>query len=148
MLYYIIRSLLWFFFLVEPGRTPLFGGLEVSVLSTCWLCFMYNSVKVGKCYIVNWITYSTCLGTDEPFVPTVWRRGASKCFDVIKGLTDISLLLLLLCAHQHGSNTIVRVLVEGRFQNTLRWGGGGRGRGLHVSHPFRVWVPIFKNHQK
>ena len=60
--------------MVEPGRTPLFWGVKVSVLATCWLCFMYNSAKVGKCYIVNWITYSTCLGMEEPFIPTVRRH--------------------------------------------------------------------------
>ena len=53
------------FILVEPGRTPLFGGLKVSVLATCRLCFMYNSAKVGKCQLVKWITYITFDGTDE-----------------------------------------------------------------------------------
>ena len=46
-------------FLGPPGRTPLFGGLKVSVLATRRLLFMYNSAKVAKCYIVKWITYST-----------------------------------------------------------------------------------------
>ena len=56
---------------MEPGGTILFWGLKVSLLATRRLCFMYNSAKVGECYIVNCITYSTCLGTDEPFIPTV-----------------------------------------------------------------------------
>ena len=60
MLYYIIRSLLWNFFLVEPGGTSLFWGLKVSVLAMRRLVFMYYSAKVGKCNIANLITYSTC----------------------------------------------------------------------------------------
>ena len=46
---------------------------------------MYNTAKVGKCYIEKWITYSTCLGTDEPN-SALWAgsiiiigQGRSKC---------------------------------------------------------------------
>ena len=46
---YIIGSLLWKFFLVEPGRTPLFWGWKVSVLATRTLCLMYSMAKVGEC---------------------------------------------------------------------------------------------------
>ena len=45
---------------MEPGGTPLFCAGKVSILGTLRLYFMYNSAKVGKCYIVNLITYSTC----------------------------------------------------------------------------------------
>ena len=31
-------------------------SVKVSVLAMCMLSFMYNSAKVGKCYIVNLIT--------------------------------------------------------------------------------------------
>ena len=38
------------------GNDP---SVKVSVLVMCILSFVYNSAKVGKCYIVNLITYST-----------------------------------------------------------------------------------------
>ena len=38
------------------GNDP---SVKDSVLVTRMLSFVYNSAKVGKCYIVNWITYST-----------------------------------------------------------------------------------------
>ena len=40
----------------------LFCSVKVSVLATHWLCLMYNSAKVGKCQLVNWITYITFAG--------------------------------------------------------------------------------------
>ena len=34
----------------------------VSVLAMCRICFMYNTAKVGKCWLGNWITYITFAG--------------------------------------------------------------------------------------
>jgi len=41
---------------LTKGDDPI---VKVSLLVTCMLAFVYNSAKVGKCYIVNWITDST-----------------------------------------------------------------------------------------
>ena len=38
------------------GNDPI---VKVSLLVTCMLVFVYNSAKVGKCYKVNLIPYST-----------------------------------------------------------------------------------------
>ena len=68
-------------FLVEPGGTPLFGVFKVFLLAMCRLCFMYNSAKVSKCYIVH------VDGTDKHFCGTVRRAKQSQIMYNLRLLT-------------------------------------------------------------
>ena len=56
------------FILVEPSRTPLFGGLKVSVLATCRLCFMYNCTTWQKSVNVSEMDHISQLPVFSPQV--------------------------------------------------------------------------------